>query len=95
MTQEKKESSMKLPITFKEFAKEPTKAIMFLCILAIGYLYIDSRMNYTRQIEQQGLKIEKLEMKIDELTQQLRRADSTLSAATSKIQTLQEMGKIK
>jgi hypothetical protein len=52
-------------------------------------------MQYTEQIERQGSKIEKLEAKIDALGIQLKRSDSLLSATTSKILVLQELGKIK
>lgn len=90
-----KKVSVGLPITFSEFAKEPVKGIMFLCLVAVGYLYIDLKLNYNNQIEKQGEKIEMLESKIDALTQQLRRSDSLQSAANSKLMLLQELGKIK
>jgi hypothetical protein len=85
----------KLPVSFKEFVKEPIKGLMFMCILAVSYLYMDGRINYSNQLKAQGEKIEKLENKVDQLTEQLRKSDSTLSAATSKIKVLQELGKIK
>ncbi len=87
--------AVKPPISFKEFAKEPVKGLMFICIIAVGYLYIDGKVNYNAQIKEQGIKIEKLEAKIEQLTDQLRKSDSTLSAAASKIAVLQELGKIK
>jgi hypothetical protein len=87
--------TVKSPISFKEFAKEPVKGLMFICIIAVGYLYIDGKLNYNAQIKEQGIKIEKLEAKIEQLTDQLRRSDSTLSAAASKIKVLQELGQIK
>lgn len=93
MAEEKK--SVGFPISFSEFAKEPVKGVMFLCLVAVGYLYIDLKLNYNNQIEKQGQKIEALEHKIDVLTEQLRRSDSLLSASASKIRTLQELGKIK
>lgn len=93
MSEEKK--SVGFPISFSEFAKEPVKGIMFLCLVAVGYLYVDLKLNYNSQIEKQGAKIEALERKIDALTEQLRRSDSLLSASASKIRTLQELGKIK
>jgi len=97
MSEEKveKKVSVGLPITFSEFAKEPAKGIMFLCLVAVGYLYIDLKLNYNKQIDKQGEKIEMLEAKIDALTQQLRRSDSLQSAANSKLALLQELGKIK
>jgi len=68
---------------------------LFITLIAIGYLYVDQKLMYTEQIEQQGSKIEKLEAKIDALSIQLKRSDSLLSATTSKILVLQELGKIK
>lgn len=90
-----KVSTNPLPISFAEFAKEPVKGLMFICLVAVGYLYIDGKLNYSKQIETQGKKIETLEDKVDILTNQLRRSDSALSSAMSKIATLQELGKIK
>jgi hypothetical protein len=87
--------AIKPPISFKEFAKEPVKGLLFIVIIAIGYLYIDGKVNYNNQIEKQGKKIEVLETKVDLLTNQLRKSDSALSAAVSKISLLQELGKIK
>lgn len=88
-------SANPLPISFKDFAKEPVKGLMFICLIAVGYLYIDGKVNYSNQIEKQGEKIEILETKLDLLTNQLRRSDSALSSAVSKITTLQQLGKIK
>lgn len=84
-----------LPVSFKEFSKEPVKAMLFIVVIAMGYLYVDGKINYTNQIEKQGAKIELLETKIDVLSNQLRKSDSTLAAATAKIALLQELGKIK
>jgi hypothetical protein len=86
--------AIKHPISFKEFAKEPVKGLLFIVIIAIGYLYVDGKINYNTQIKNQGNKIEVLETKVDALTNQLRRSDSALSAAVSKITVLQELGKI-
>lgn len=88
-------SSIKPPITFKEFAKEPVKGLLFIVIVAIGYLYVDGKVNYNKQIDTQNKKIEVLETKVDALTNQLRKSDSALSAAVSKITVLQELGKIR
>jgi hypothetical protein len=87
--------TVKPPISFKEFAKEPVKGLMFICIIAVGYLYVDIKMSNTSTQSTQNAKIEKLEVKVDMLTEALRKSDSTLSAAASKIAVLQELGKIK
>lgn len=88
-------SANPLPISFKDFAKEPVKGLLFIVIIAIGYLYVDGKVNYNSQIEKQGEKIELLEAKVSQLTEQLRKSDSTSSALASKITVLQELGKIK
>ena len=84
-----------LPISFEQFSKDPVNGFLFITLIAIGYLYVDQKLMYTEQIESQGSKIEKLEAKIDALGIQLKRSDSLLSATTSKILVLQELGKIK
>lgn len=86
---------VKAPISFKEFSRDPVKGLLFIVILAVGYLYVDGKLNYTNQIEAQGKKIEVLETRVEVLTNQLRKSDSALAAAVSKISVLQELGKIK
>ena len=59
MSEEKveKKVSVGLPISFSEFAKEPVKGVMFLCLVAVGYLSVDLKLNYNKQIDKQGIKI--------------------------------------
>lgn len=83
-----------LPISFKDFSKDPVKGLLFIVLIAIGYLYVDGKMNYTNQIETQAKKIQVLEVRLENLSNQLRRSDSTLAAAESKIAVLQQLGKI-
>ena len=45
----------------KQFIKDPIKITLFLALCAIGYLYIDNRAVYTKQIEKQELRIISLE----------------------------------
>jgi len=86
--------NIKPPITFKEFSKDPVKGLMFICIVAVGYLYVDIKMSNTNIQDRQNIKIEALEGKINQLTEQLRKSDSTSSALASKIAVLQQLGKI-
>ena len=83
-----------LPFSFTEFVKEPVKAMLLIVVLAVGYLYVDGKLNYTTQIEKQNKKIVILENKIDILSNQLRKSDSALSGMLAKITLLQELGKI-
>jgi hypothetical protein len=87
-------SGPKLPVSFEQFSKNPVAAVAFCMLLAVGYLYIDGKANYNKLIEDQGNKIASLEQRIIILTDQIRRSDSLLSAATSKIAVLEQLGKI-
>lgn len=43
---------MTLPIvSFKEFVKNPIVSLLFICLMAIGYLYVDNKTTLTTQIE--------------------------------------------
>lgn len=86
---------MKLPINFEQFSKDPVKGLLFLVICAVGYLYIDNRMNYTNQIDRCGFKVNELTIKIDMLEDKLRKSDSTLARAAAKLEILNQVGGIK
>lgn len=86
---------VKPPISFKEFSKDPVKGLLFIVLVAIGYLYVDIKMSNNSIVAKQDAKIVVLETKVDMLTNQLRKSDSALAAAVSKITLLQELGKIK
>ncbi len=51
------------PISYKDFLKNPIVGLLFMCLLAIGYLYIDNRSTLTQQIK--DLKAEVKTLKED------------------------------
>ena len=67
---------------------------MFLVIIGISGLYVDIRSTFNKQIDGQGSKIEKMEVKVDMLTDAVRKSDSALSSTTTKINTLEQLGAI-
>jgi hypothetical protein len=67
---------------------------LFVVLIAIGYLYIDVRSTFQGQAKNQDVKIEKLETRLDMVTNALRRCDSSLAAASTKLSTLEQLGKI-
>lgn len=87
--------TIKPPISFKEFSKDPVKGLLFIVLIAIGYLYVDIKMSNKDIQNKQDIKIEVLETKVQTISEQLRKSDSALSATMSKITVLQELGKIK
>jgi len=54
---------MKLPFNFKEFVKNPFAAIALLCILGMGYLYVDARNAQQTILDE--CKLDKIEIKED------------------------------
>lgn len=87
--------TIKPPISFKEFSKDPVKGLLFIVLIAIGYLYVDIKLSNKEIVSKQDAKIEALESKVSVLVDQLRKSDSTSAALASKIAVLQELGKIK
>tara|TARA_R110002012_G_scaffold16518_2_gene63659 strand:- start:324 stop:599 length:276 start_codon:yes stop_codon:yes gene_type:complete len=83
--------SVKAPITFEQFLKNPTMAVFFLVTLAVGYLYIDNRINYTNQIDQCSERVIKLENKIDDLSFRLHRSDSILARTAARLEIMTEL----
>ena len=85
---------MKLPVSYKEFKKDPVKALLFITLSAIGYLYVDNKMNYQGQIETCYDKTIALEDKVEKLNYKVNRADSALAVATTKLKILTKLNKI-
>jgi hypothetical protein len=78
-----------MPISFEQFSKDPVKGLLFIVLAAIGYLYVDGKMNYTKQIDACNVEVVVLNEKIDKLTEHIRRSDSTLGYMISKVEMLQ------
>jgi hypothetical protein len=93
---------MKMPISFKDFAKDPVKGLLFIVLLAVGYLYLDNKSTYKDQLAEYkeqytecGSKVEALEKKLDERTEKLRRADSVMAISVARLQVLNDLNQIK
>tara|TARA_B100000963_G_scaffold8974_1_gene7042 strand:- start:13906 stop:14187 length:282 start_codon:yes stop_codon:yes gene_type:complete len=90
---------MKLPLSYDQFKKNPIKAILFMVLTAVVFLYVENRINYTKQIDKCEYqyqvcetKIEKLEGKVEILELALRNCDSTLATASTRLQVFNELG---
>ena len=84
-----------LPISFKEFAKNPIVGTLFLVLIAISYLSIDVRTTFKEQATSQNVRIEKVETRLDRVQESLRVSDSAKAVTTTQLQTLQQLGAIK
>lgn len=80
---------MKTPINFEQFSKDPVKGLLFIVIVAIGYLYIDIKMNYSGQVSKCDDEVVVLNAKIDRLTEHVRKSDSTLGYTIAKVEMLE------
>lgn len=82
-------------MTFQQFLKDPIKGLFFMVILAVGYLYIDNRLNYTSQIDKCEEMTIQLTKKVEILEEKLRKSDSTLARAAAKLEIINELEGIK
>ena len=82
---------VKAPISFEQFSKDPVKGLLFIALIVIGYLYIDGKMNYQSQITKHEEKIIILENKVDLLSTALKRSDSALAVAVTRLEILTQM----
>lgn len=83
-----------MPVSYKDFAKDPVKALLFITLSAIGYLYIDNKMNYQDQVDNCYNKTELLETKVESMNLKMRRSDSALAVAVTKLEILVKLNKI-
>jgi len=88
-------SANPLPISFKDFAKNPIVGTLFLVLIAISYLYVDIRTTFKEQATSQNVRIEKVEGRLDRVQEALRVSDSAKAVTTTQLQTLQQLGAIK
>ena len=80
--------------SFKEFSKDPVKAVTFVMMLGILYMYLDNKTNYQSQIDTHQTKIKELETKVDKCLMYMKKSDSALAAANTKLEVLTALGKI-
>ena len=52
---------------FKAFIKNPLASVLFLCIIAISYLYINNRTVYEETIMKHEIQIQELKEELHEL----------------------------
>jgi len=88
-------SANPLPISFKDFAKSPIAGTLFVVLIGISYLYVDIRNTFQSQAKAQDIRVEKLEHRVDIVSDALRKSDSLSAVSTTKLSTLKELGAIK
>jgi hypothetical protein len=87
--------TIKPPISFKEFSKDPVKGMLFIVLIAIGYLYVDIKMSNKEIVSKQDVKNERLEAKVDTLQSHVKDLISQSAEARAKNEILEQLNKIK
>jgi hypothetical protein len=82
---------MKLPVSYKEFVKQPIVATLFIVLCGISALYVDVRSTFQDQAKAQNVRIEKVENRLDLVQNALRKSDSLSAVSTTKLQVLTEL----
>jgi hypothetical protein len=82
---------MKLPVSYKEFVKQPIVATLFIVLCGISALYVDVRSTFQEQAKAQNVRIEKVENRLDLVQNALRKSDSLSAVSTTKLQVLTDL----
>jgi len=82
---------MKLPVSYKEFVKQPIIATLFIVLCGISALYVDVRSTFQDQAKAQNVRIEKVENRLDLVQNALRKSDSLSAVSTTKLQVLTDL----
>jgi F0F1-type ATP synthase membrane subunit a len=86
--------TIKPPISFKEFSKDPVKGMLFIVLIAIGYLYVDIKMSNKEMAEKQDRKISQYEVKVDTLQNQVKELINLSATEKAKNDILYSLKKI-
>jgi len=86
---------MKLPVSFKEFSKDPSKALMYLMVFAVVFLYIrmekqDNSINTGCEV-----RLAKCETTLERMGRSLKTQDSLVASLVSEMNTYKKLGVIK
>lgn len=87
-------STNPLPISFKEFSKDPIKGMLFIVLIAIGYLYVDIKMSNKEIVTKQDAKIKRYEDKVDTLQAQVKDLVMQATMANTKYEMLESLKEI-
>ena len=85
---------IKTPMSFKEFAKNPIVAVLFLCIVAIAYMYKDMKGSVQMYTDSQDKRITLLEYRDSIKSKHIKHCDSSVAALNEKFNYLQDKNKV-
>jgi len=86
---------MKLPVSFSEFSKDPSKALTYLMIFAVIFLYVRMENQDTSINTGCESRLVKCEQKLDQMAVMLKTQDSLSASLRSELNTYKNLGIIK
>jgi hypothetical protein len=86
---------MKLPVSFTEFSKDPSKAVTYLMLFAVVFLYIRMENQDTSINTGCESRLVKCEQKLDQMAVMLKTQDSLSASLRSELNTYKNLGIIK
>jgi hypothetical protein len=86
---------MKLPVSFSEFSKDPSKAVTYLMLFAVIFLYL--RMENQDKTINTGCedRLTRCETKLEQMSGMLKTQDSLSASLRSELNTYKNLGIIK
>jgi hypothetical protein len=85
---------MKFPIDFEQFKSDPSKAIMFLLLFVVLFLYLRSESQSKQVSIDCQKRLIQCESELRKMSQMLKTQDSLCSALITEIRLYKELGKI-
>lgn len=85
---------MKLPISFEQFSKDPTKGLLFLLLFVVVALYVraEKQAKYANSVCEK--RLERCEFELRKMSSMLKTQDSICSALVTEIKIYKTLGKI-
>lgn len=87
-------ASNPLPISFDQFRKNPVAGVAFLALVGISYMYYDAKSSQSADKSAAIARIEKLEAKVEKLTNTVRTLDSALASTSTELRIINTVKKL-
>jgi hypothetical protein len=83
-----------LPISFDQFRKNPVAGVAFIALAGISYMYYDAKSTQSADKAAGVLRMEKLELKVEKLTNTVRTLDSALASTSTELRIIHTVKKL-
>lgn len=83
-----------LPISFEQFRKNPVAGVAFIALAGISYMYYDAKQSQAEDKAFALARIEKLDVKVEKLTNTVRTLDSALASTSTELRIINTVKKL-